>query len=126
MGAFHWLPNTARLRRVTPFRFVHCADLHLDSPFRGLGEVSPALQSVLCEATFQAFERIVDLTIKREADCLLIAGDVYDAADRSLRALTRLRHQFERLAERGISVYVCHGNHDPLSGWGARFNFPEN
>lgn len=111
---------------MIPFRFVHCADLHLDSPFRGLGEVSPALQGILCDATFQAFEHIVDLAIKREADCLLIAGDVYDAVDRSLRALTRLRHQFERLAERGISVFVCHGNHDPLSGWGARFTLPEN
>jgi len=111
---------------MTPVRFIHTADLHLDSPFRGLAEVSPTLQSVLCDATFQAFERIVDLTIKRQADCLLIAGDVYDAADRSLRALTRLRRQFERLAEQNISVFVCHGNHDPLSGWGSRFTFPPN
>jgi DNA repair exonuclease SbcCD nuclease subunit len=57
---------------------------------------------------------------------LLIAGDVHDATDRSLRALARMRHQFERLAERGISVFLCHGNHDPLSGWGAKFTWPEH
>jgi DNA repair exonuclease SbcCD nuclease subunit len=111
---------------VQPFRFVHTADLHLDSPFRGLAEVSPELQVTLRDATFQAFERIVDLCLAREVDGLLVAGDVYDAADRSLRALARLRHQFERLAERGVGVFLCHGNHDPLSGWGARFTFPGN
>jgi len=111
---------------VQPFRFVHTADLHLDSPFRGLAEVSPELQATLRDATFQAFERIVDLCLGREVDGLLIAGDVYDAADRSLRALARLRYQFERLAESDVSVFLCHGNHDPLSGWGARFTWPDN
>jgi exonuclease SbcD len=129
---FHWRLNPTRLgdarcgEIVEPFRFVHTADLHLDSPFRGLAEVSPELQPTLRDATFQAFEGVVDLCLARQVDGLLIAGDVYDAADRSLRALARLRHQFERLAERGISVFVCHGNHDPLSGWGARFTWPDN
>ncbi|MCZ6622484.1 MAG: metallophosphoesterase, partial [Deltaproteobacteria bacterium] len=84
------------------FQFVHTADLHLDSPFQGLSEVVPALQSVLREATFQAFEGIIDLCINREVNFLLIAGDIHDASDRSLRALTRLRHGFERLAEHHI------------------------
>lgn len=110
-----------------PFlRFVHTADLHLDSPFRGLAEVSPEVQATLREATFQAFQRVVDLCLARDADCLLIAGDVHDAGDRSLRALARMRRQFERLAERGIAVFLCHGNHDPLSGWGAKFTWPSN
>jgi DNA repair exonuclease SbcCD nuclease subunit len=111
---------------MTPFRFLHTADLHLDSPFRGLAELSPIMQSALRDATFRAFERIVDLAIARDVDGVLIAGDVYDAVDRSLRVLTRLRQQCERLGERGIEVYICHGNHDPLSGWGARFTLPDN
>ncbi len=108
------------------FRFVHTADLHLDSPFRGLTEIAPDLQEVLREATFQALEGIVQLCLDREVDGLLIAGDLHDAADRSLRSLTRLRQQFERLASSRIAVFICHGNHDPLSGWEARFTWPGN
>ncbi len=108
------------------FQFVHTADLHLDSPFQGLSEVAPGLQSVLREATFQAFEGIIDLCINREVNFLLIAGDIHDASDRSLRALTRLRHGFERLAEHHIRVFMCHGNHDPLTGWSGSFSWPDN
>ncbi len=111
---------------MTAFRFVHTADLHLDSPFRGLTEVPPDLHDTLRDATFQAFRRIVDLCIERKADCLIIAGDLHDAADRSLRSLIRLREQFTRLAERNIAVFICHGNHDPLSEWEARFTWPDN
>lgn len=111
---------------MPPLRFIHTADLHLDSPFRGVAEVAPALQQTLREATFQAFDNIIELCLQRQVDCLLMAGDVYDAGDRSLRALTRLRRSFERLAEHDISVFLCHGNHDPLSGWGAGFPWPDN
>src|SRR5262249_53759307 len=59
-------------------------------------------------------------------DFLVIAGDLYDSKDRSLRALVAFRKQMERLAERDISVYLVHGNHDPLNGWGADFQLPPN
>lgn len=111
---------------MPPFQFVHTADLHLDSPFRGLSEVAPGLQPVLREATFQAFDGIIDLCINREVNFLLIAGDIHDASERSLRALTRLRQGFERLDEHHIPVFVCHGNHDPLSGWSQNFSWPDN
>ena len=111
---------------MPPFQFVHTADLHLDSPFRGLSEVAPTLQSVLREATFQAFENIINLCIDRQVKFLLIAGDIHDESDRSLRALTRLRQGFDRLAEHHIPVFMCHGNHDPLTGWSERFSWPDN
>lgn len=107
-------------------RFVHAADLHLDSPFRALGHASPALRSQLQAATLGAFARIVDHTIACGADFLLVAGDLYDSKDRSLRALVAFRKQMERLAERNISVYIVHGNHDPLNGWGSEFQLPPN
>lgn len=111
---------------MKPFRFVHTADLHLDSPFRGLAEIAPELKEPLQEATFSAFRQIVDLCLARQVDGLLIAGDLHDAADRSLRCLTRLREQFHRLADSQISVFICHGNHDPLTEWEAKFSWPEN
>ncbi len=107
-------------------RFVHAADLHLDSPFRGLGDVSPDLRDRLQSATLGALQRIVDHTISSKSDFLLVAGDLYDSRDRSLRALLAFRRQMERLAERDISVYIVHGNHDPLNGWGSEFQLPPN
>ncbi|HET9216467.1 MAG TPA: DNA repair exonuclease [Terriglobia bacterium] len=108
------------------FRFIHAADLHLDSPFRGLANTSTRLRDELQAATLGAFERIVDHTIESKADFLLLAGDLYDSKDRSLRALVAFRRQMERLAERDISVYIVHGNHDPLNGWGSEFQLPPN
>jgi len=107
-------------------RFIHAADLHLDSPFRGLANTAPRLRDELQAATLGAFERIVDHTIQSKADFLVLAGDLYDSKDRSLRALVGFRRQMERLAERDISVYIVHGNHDPLNGWGSEFQLPPN
>ena len=69
---------------MPPFSFVHSADLHLDSPFIGIGRLPDEhgrVVQTLREATFQAFEEVIDLCISREADFLLVAGDVYDGAD---------------------------------------------
>jgi len=107
-------------------RFIHAADLHLDSPFRGLANANPRLRDTLQSATVGALEAIVDHTILSKSDFLVIAGDLYDSSDRSLRALVAFRRQMERLAERDISVYIVHGNHDPLNGWGSDFHLTPN
>lgn len=110
---------------MSAFRFVHTADLHLDSPFVGVQQVNDRVASQLREATFSAFERIVDLCLMRDADFVLVAGDVYDARDRSLRAQLRFRDGLRRLSEAGISSFVVHGNHDPLDSWAATLKWPE-
>ena len=107
-------------------RFIHAADLHLDSPFRGIGETSAALRDRLQSATLDALGRVVDHTIDSKADFLIIAGDIYDSKDRNLRALVSFRKEMERLAERNIQVFIVHGNHDPLNGWGSGFQLPPN
>jgi len=107
-------------------RFIHAADLHLDSPFRGIGSASAALKQRLQSATLGALRRVVDHTIESKADFLVIAGDIYDSKDRNLRALVSFRHEMQRLAERNIPVFIVHGNHDPLNGWGSGFQLPPN
>src|ERR1700733_793552 len=107
-------------------RFIHAADLHLDSPFRGVGDVEPELRDQLQSATLGALQRIVDHTITAKADFLVVAGDLYAARDRRPRALLAFRRQMERLAERDVAVYIVHGNHDPLNGWGSEFQLPPN
>jgi DNA repair exonuclease SbcCD nuclease subunit len=106
------------------FTFIHTADLHLDSPFEGLTAVAPDLAQVLKDATFRAFDRVVDLAVQERAAFLLIAGDVYDGADRSLRAQLKFRDGLIRAAAHGVAAYVVHGNHDPLSGWEAGIAMP--
>ncbi len=103
---------------MEPLRFVHAADLHLDSPFRGVDRLQGA--------TLAALAKVVDHTIESKADFLIIAGDIYDSKDRNLRALVAFRKEMERLAERNIPAYIVHGNHDPLNGWGSGFQLPPN
>ena len=110
---------------MSRIRFVHAADLHLDSPFTGIRSTAPEnVGDALHAATFEAYERIIDLCISERVDALLIAGDIYDSADRSLRAQRSFIEGLERLHGAGIRSFVCHGNHDPLDGWEARLAYP--
>ena len=108
------------------FRFVHSADLHLDSPFKGIRETEPQVAKILRRATFDAYERVIDLCIDRHAAALLVAGDIFDSADRSLAAQIQFVRGLDRLKNAGIRAFLCHGNHDPLDGWGARLTMPSN
>ena len=111
---------------MSKLRFVHAADLHLDSPFSGLRAIAPdEVSSKLRRATFDVYESIVDLCIEERVDALLVAGDVYDSRDRSLRAQLKFVDGLRRLDEAGIRSFICHGNHDPLDGWEARLDLPD-
>ena len=106
-------------------RFVHAADLHLDSPFRGIRSEAPEyVADSLRRATFDAYENIVALCLRESVDALVVAGDIYDGADRSLRAQLKFVDGLNRLDGAGIRSYICHGNHDPLDGWEARLSLP--
>jgi DNA repair exonuclease SbcCD nuclease subunit len=107
-------------------RFVHAADLHIDSPFKGISNLNPELAQHLSEATYRAFENIIDLCIEEKVDFLLIAGDIYDSSNRSLRAQLKFRQGLERLAHKDIPAFIVHGNHDPLDKWSKAISWPEN
>ena len=103
---------------------MHAADLHLDSPFKGIRETEPQVADILRRATFDAYEHLIQLCIDRGVDALLVAGDIFDGADRSLAAQIQFVRGLERLNDAGIRAFICHGNHDPLDGWGARLKMP--
>ena len=108
------------------FTFVHAADLHLDSPFKGTTANNPAIADALRSATFRAYHSLIGLCVERKAAFLLIAGDVYDAEDRSLRAQLGFRDGLVKLAEKNIPVFVAHGNHDPHNSRSSRIEWPKN
>ncbi|RKH02658.1 DNA repair exonuclease [Corallococcus sp. CA047B] len=97
------------------FSFVHAADLHLDTPFRGVATHGPLLERFQ-QSTFLALARIVDVCLRERVTFLLLAGDLFDVKDRSVRARLALRSELARLDRAGIQTFIVHGNHDPLSG----------
>jgi len=109
---------------MATWRFVHAADLHLDSPFAGLRNYREKLAQDLTAATFTAFQRIVDLCLEEAAEFLLLAGDLFDGPGRSLRAQLRLGRELARLAAAGIETFIVHGNHDHLGGKGVTLAWP--
>ncbi len=107
-------------------RFVHTGDLHLDSPFQGIAQAAPErIVTALRDATLRSWERIVGLAIEERVDAVLVAGDVFEGANRTLRAQVAFRDGLARLADVGIPSYVVTGNHDPLSGWEPSVTWPE-
>lgn len=107
-------------------KFLHCADLHLDSPFKGLSSLEEGLFQRLFESTFLSFKRLIDIAISEEADFVIIAGDLYDSGQRSLKAQSFLKSCFEKLKTQNIEVFICHGNHDPLDGQWVTLDWPSN
>jgi len=109
---------------MKPVSFIHCADLHIETPFKGISEIQPELQELLYQSTYQSFNNIIELAVDKKVDCVVIAGDIYDSEDKSLRAQMRFRDGLVRLAEFGIQAFIVNGNHDPLSGWSAKLEWP--
>lgn len=106
------------------FSFLHAADLHLDTPFRGIGSISMEVGTALQDASLNAWDRLVAAAIERRVAFVLLAGDLYDGAERGLRAQLRVLAGLRRLSDEGIDVIIVHGNHDPLSGWSAITEWP--
>jgi len=109
-----------------PVRFVHAADLHLDAPFKGIDASDPRVREDLVAAPLGALDAVVATCLEREVDFLLLAGDVYNSAERSLRTEFAFRDACERLEEAGIRVFIARGNHDPASGRSAALAMPSN
>src|SRR5690606_39288650 len=107
-------------------RFIHTADLHLGSPFSGMKGLKKDQWQWVKDSTYAAFDRLIDYAIKEMPDFVLIAGDIYDGEDRSIRAQHRFQQGMERLADAGVPVVLGYGNHDHLSGQWVRFELPGN
>ncbi|EBF5116647.1 exonuclease SbcCD subunit D [Listeria monocytogenes] len=107
-------------------QFLHMADLHLDSPFIGLSTLPQPLFSAIQESTFQSLERITTVAIKEAVDFVLIAGDIYDSEDQSVRAQARFAKEMKRLESANIPVFMIHGNHDFIEKHKEKLALPSN
>jgi len=109
----------------TTFRFVHAADLHLDAPFHGLRHASAAVTQALGQAPLAAWDGLVQLTIEQEAAFLLLAGDICDGAERSVRAQVRFLAGLQRLSAHGIRTFIVRGDEDPAGPWTGIHQWPD-
>ncbi|MCP3966972.1 MAG: hypothetical protein GY750_17265 [Lentisphaerae bacterium] len=111
---------------MRPIRFVHCSDIHLGCSFKGVASNDTGLAGKLTAATFDAFASIINLAIDNNVDFVLIAGDLFDTEDRSLKSRLFLRDQLIRLDSHKIKSYIVCGNHDPLDNWSQTVKLPDS
>lgn len=107
-------------------RFIHAADLHLDSPMTGFSHLPEKIFRKIQESTFASLANIVDTAIAEMVDFVILAGDIFDAEDRSIRAQVRFKKEMERLHASHIPVYIVHGNHDHMEGKWTHLPLPDN
>lgn len=96
-------------------RFIHAADLHLDTPFSGLEQTSKTLAEKLREAPFESLAKIVDIAIERAVDFVLFSGDLYNTKRVNIKAQSLFIEHLNRLNKSDIPVYLIRGNHDYLT-----------
>ena len=111
---------------MSSFRFLHAADIHLDSPLKGLAGLEGTAAERICTATREALDRLVGLAIEEQVAFLIIAGDLYDGDWRDYKTGLFFVRQMVRLHEAGIPVYLLYGNHDAESQITRRLTLPDN
>jgi DNA repair protein SbcD/Mre11 len=107
-------------------KFVHAADLHVDSPMRGLDRYEGAPAGRLRAATRRALENLVALCIDERASFLLLAGDVFDGTWKDYSTGLFFAAQMARLREANIPVVIVRGNHDAMSAITKALPLPDN
>ncbi len=100
---------------MTVFRFLHAADLHLGSPFRGLAVKDPDVARRFAEAGRRAFSDLVSRAIEQEVAFAVIAGDVYDGDWKDNSIGLFFNRELARLDRVGIPTFLLKGNHDAES-----------
>ncbi|NRA45711.1 MAG: DNA repair exonuclease [Oligoflexales bacterium] len=105
-------------------KFIHCADLHIDSPLRKLSTYTDAPVDKIKSATRHAFEKIIQHCLDENVDFLLISGDLFDGNCRDFNTILWICSQARRLGE--TPILIVHGNHDYANGLARLIPWPKN
>ncbi|WP_223870800.1 metallophosphoesterase family protein [Salipiger aestuarii] len=95
-------------------KFLHLADLHLDSPLRAQAARNPDMGAALRDASRRVLSRIVDKAVEHRVDAVLFAGDTFDSGVADVAARAALAAAVARLDAAGIASVLIQGNHDAL------------
>lgn len=107
-------------------KFIHTADIHLDSPLKGLEVHEDAPVEEIRGATRRAFDNLIDVSLKEHVDFVLIAGDLYDGDWKDYNTGLFFASRVGRLARAGIRVFIVSGNHDAASRITRAMPLPDN
>lgn len=107
-------------------RFIHAADLHLDSPYVGMQNLPEPIFKDVKESTLLAYNRLIELAIEEKVDFVLFVGDLFDQQSTSIKSVITLKRGLEKLKEHGIYAYISYGNHDFGIGEKVDLTFPDN
>jgi len=108
------------------FKFIHTADIHLDSPLQGLERYEGAPVDEIRGATRKALQNLVDLAIREEVDFIVVAGDIYDGDWKDHNTGLFFVSQMSQLRDAGIPVIMISGNHDAANKMTKTLPLPEN
>lgn len=111
---------------VTSFKFLHTADIHLDSPLRGLSRYEGVPVDQVRVATRDALTNLVDVALEEGVAFVVIAGDLFDGAWDDFSTGLYFCAAMRRLKNAAIPVYIAYGNHDAESLQTKRLPLPEN
>jgi DNA repair exonuclease SbcCD nuclease subunit len=107
-------------------KLVHAADLHVDSPLRGLTRYPNAPLERIRGATREALVKLVDLCIEEDAAALLLAGDIFDGDWKDYSTGLFFVAEMSRLKDADVRVFSVRGNHDAESKMGKKLTLPAN
>jgi DNA repair exonuclease SbcCD nuclease subunit len=108
------------------FRFIHAADIHLDSPLKGLESYPDAPVEQIRGAARRAFDNLVNLALEEGAAFVLLAGDLFDGDWKDYNTGLYFIHRMGRLREAGIGVFMVSGNHDAAGQITRALALPDN
>lgn len=100
---------------MSSFRFLHAADIHLDSPLHGLSRYDGLPVEDIRLATRASFDNLVQCAIDEAVDFVIIAGDLFDGDWRDMGTGLYFARAMGRLDQAGIPVFILAGNHDAAS-----------
>jgi exonuclease SbcD len=106
------------------FRFVHAADLHIDSPLAGLGLKDPVVADRFARASRAAVEGLIDATLQSKAAFLVVAGDVFDGDWKDVGTGLFFAQALGQLHRAGIPTVIVRGNHDADSIMSRQLPYP--
>ncbi|MEL0587518.1 MAG: DNA repair exonuclease [Candidatus Thiodiazotropha sp. (ex. Lucinoma kazani)] len=107
-------------------RFIHAADIHLDSSLHGLERYEGAPVDEIRSATRRAFDNLIELAIDEEVAFVLLVGDLYDGDWKDYNTGLYFVERMGRLCEAGIRVFIVAGNHDAASQITKHLRLPDN
>ena len=107
------------------FKFLHAADLHLDSPLQGLAAKSAGLAERIEDASRRALDQLVDTAVTEQCRFVVLAGDIFDGELRNIKTGLYFVSRMRRLSEAGIAVFIVLGNHDAANGFLDKLKFAE-